>query len=72
MDPRGTQPNDGWHSKQPRWLLSKKAAADADMLGRLNLTKRAPAADLHDLRLRDGERVAPAFGDDAVDLGQGR
>jgi hypothetical protein len=28
----------GWPSKQPQWLLSKKAAADADMLGRLNLT----------------------------------
>jgi hypothetical protein len=29
----------GWHSKRPRRPLSKKkAAADADMLGRLDLT----------------------------------
>jgi hypothetical protein len=31
--PHVTLPNDGWHSKQSRWLLSKKAAADADTLG---------------------------------------
>jgi hypothetical protein len=39
----------GWHSKQPRWLLSKKAAADADMLGRLNLmwwTAPAPGIEV--------------------------
>jgi hypothetical protein len=35
------RPNDGWHSKQPRWPLSKKAAATVDMIHGPDVTRFA-------------------------------
>jgi hypothetical protein len=47
MGPRLTLPNDGLAYEAAAMAASKKAAADADMLGRLNLTQTGRRGSYH-------------------------